>query len=93
MSKYRELSKEELELFRQDFIDFLVVNGIDADEWQESQENNPGKAAETIRIFTDFIFDTVLRKIKYIDGVGEGVIRSFQCLDDKIVLVGADRRR
>ena len=87
---YRLLTIEELALFQKEFIDFLVINGIDADEWEKIKIREPKKTDEIIAIFSRFIFESVFKKVKYLDFISEFQIKSFQCLNEKIILVGLD---
>jgi len=88
--KYRQLLKEELEELEKEFIDFLVVNGITADDWVELKATKNEKAELIIDSFSDVVFESSMRKIKYLEFITPKSIKCFQCLDDKIVLVGVD---
>ena len=88
--KYRALSDEELEIFRDDFVSFLVVNGISADDWEELKSNDPEKSAKMVDIFSDHVFETVLKKVQYLERVADGNIKTFQCLESKMILVAFD---
>ena len=46
--KYERLSKNELEELEKEFVDFLVVNGITAQDWVAIKENEPLNADEII---------------------------------------------
>ncbi len=88
--KYRKLTKDELEVFEKEFIQFLVINGITADEWLKIKLNQKPKAERIIEQFSDVIFESVLRKTKYIDFIAPHSIKCFQFLNDKVVMVGVD---
>ena len=45
------------ENLKEDFVDFLVVNGIDAEEWTKLKSNNPDKAQHIIAQFSDVVFE------------------------------------
>ncbi|MFA0963975.1 DUF6495 family protein [Roseivirga sp. BDSF3-8] len=88
--KYRRLSKEELEPLEKDFIDFLVVNGITADEWEKMQKETPDKCEQVVDQFSDVVFESIMRKVRYLELRTPTSVKAFQCLPDQIVLVGMD---
>lgn len=90
MSKFRELSLEELKLFEKEFINYLAVNGIDADLWQKIKANEPEKANKLISIFGDVVYSTVLTKIEYLEVATTNSIKYFKFLSDKAILIGLD---
>jgi len=69
MSKYRVLTADELHVLKKEFIDFLVVNGITATDWEKIKVDNPEKATKTIELFSDVVVEGSLRKIKYLKKV------------------------
>ncbi len=88
MPKYRQLSREELGHLEKDFVDFLVVNGVTADDWREIQITSAGKRDNVLDAFSDVVFEGVLRKVGFLDFRAENHLMSFQCLPEKMVLVG-----
>lgn len=66
MAKYRKLTSEELKNFEKEFIEYLVINGIDAQTWELMKEGNPGGAQKIIELFSDVVFEKILRNSKYI---------------------------
>jgi hypothetical protein len=88
--KYRKLSGDELKELEKEFIDFLIVNGITADVWEDLKVKNIAKADLIIDSFSDVVFEGIFRKVKYLDFVTPNSIKCFQCLDNEIVLIGLD---
>ena len=88
MAKYRRLTIEELKELEKEFIDFLVLNGITGDDWLKMKTKSPEKAEQMLSLFSDVIFEGILRKVKYLDFRAEKMVRTFQCLKEKIILVG-----
>ena len=88
MAKYRVLSIAELEEMEKEFIDYLVLNGIAANDWQKLKKSKPKNAEEIIELFSDVVFETIMRKTHYLEKRGEKEMRVLQCLNDKFVLVG-----
>ncbi|MBT8233853.1 MAG: hypothetical protein HKO66_15395 [Saprospiraceae bacterium] len=67
MAKYRLLTTEELKLFEKEFIDFLVVNGIISDSWEKMKIENIEEADKIIDLFSDIIFEKILRQNSYLE--------------------------
>jgi len=61
------LSKEEMEIFDEDFKHFMVINGVSNEEWLELNENNIQKATELVELFADTVLQKVYEKIKFIE--------------------------
>ena len=87
---YRLLTLAELEELEKEFVDYLVVNGIAADDWVKIKEEEAKQADQIIELFSDVVFEGILRKVQFLDVVTPESIKTFQCLVDKIVLVGLD---
>ena len=51
--KYRELTTLELKELEKEFIDYLIVNGITADDWVKIKEEQQEKAEDIITLFSD----------------------------------------
>lgn len=86
--KYRALTTEELHELEKEFVDFLVVNGITADQWVKIKEEDKPAAEDMIVLFSDVVMEGVLRNIQYLEFRTRDDIKTFQCLSEKIVLVG-----
>jgi len=66
MPKYRTLTHTELKELEKEFVDYLVVAGIDAQKWVQIKDDSPAKAVRIIELFSDVVFEKILRKTKYI---------------------------
>ena len=86
--KYRLLTADELNELEKEFIEFLVMNGITADQWVKLKEDEKEVAEDMIVLFSDVVLEGVLRKVQFLEVVSKSDIKTFQCLDKKIVLVG-----
>lgn len=86
--KYRLLTIDELNELEKEFIEFLVINGVTADDWEKIKATDIQKADKFIELFSDTVFEGVMRKVKYLDFRSEKLLQSFQCLAEKIVMVG-----
>ncbi|MEQ8415493.1 MAG: DUF6495 family protein [Imperialibacter sp.] len=88
MAKYRTLTREELTALEKEFIDYLIVNGITADDWEKLKKETPAKANKIVDLFSDVVFEDVLRKTEFLELRTRTHIMTYQCLQDKIVLCG-----
>ena len=88
--KYRKLTKEELVPLEKEFVDFLVINGIVADDWGKMKQNDPVNAERIIEQFSDVVFEGTLRKILFVDIIQPKHLYTFQCLPEKIILRGIE---
>lgn len=86
--KYRVLSTEELHELEKEFIDFLVVNGITAEDWERLKKEEKEKAESIIVLFSDVVFEGIMRKVQFLEIRTKDDVKTFQCLDEKLVLVG-----
>lgn len=85
--KYKRLSKEELDELEKEFIDFLVINGIAAEDWQQMKTNQTEIAEEIIDQFSDVVWEGSLRKLEYLHRITERALYAFKCEADKIHLI------
>jgi len=67
MPKYRLLYKEELEDLKVEFVRFMSAHSITSDDWEKMKANESEKSMKWIEIFSDMVFDTVLKKIKLLE--------------------------
>lgn len=86
--KYRILTSEELNELEKEFVDFLVLNGITADQWVRIKNEDNPSAEDMITLFSDVVMEGVIRQIQFLEIRSKNDIKTFQCLEDKIVLVG-----
>ena len=90
MPKFRRLTIDELEELKDEFINFLTVSGIYADDWQKILKEQPDSADTFIDNFSDLVFEKSLKKIKYLENKSDKDLKLFKCLDDKIHFKGQD---
>ena len=88
MPKFRLLSHEELKEFEKEFIDYLVVNGITGEDWGRIKENQPKEAIKIMDLFSDVIFEAVMRKIEFLEIRTPKEVQTFQSTSTKLVMVG-----
>lgn len=88
--KYRMLTNDELQELEKEFIEFLVLNGIVADDWEKIKKEEKQVAENLIILFSDVVIEGSMRKIKFLEFRHRNEILMFQCLPEKIVLVGLE---
>ena len=90
MAKYRLLTKEELITFEKEFINYLVVNGITGEDWAVLKKDDPEKAEDITDLFSDVVFEKIMRNAQFLTYRSPKKLYAFQCLADELVLVGVD---
>lgn len=90
MPKYRLLTIDELKEFEKEFVDFLVVNGIEPEKWEELKENDPSSVDKIIELFSDVILESVLRKVNFIQLKSKKYVHAIQCLGDKMISIALE---
>ena len=88
MAKYRLLTNQELVEMKTEFINYLVINGITADDWKKMLAEDPEKAQSIVDLFSDVVFEKILRKVNFVLKQGEKEIIAFHCMDETIEMCG-----
>jgi hypothetical protein len=86
MTRYRRLSLEELEGLKDEFVKFLIVQGIDSAQWVQFKVDNPVKAEALIDSFSDFIWDGIVKKVEYLEAIDSAGIKLYKCEQEHIFL-------
>jgi len=87
MTKYRLLNQEELQNFEDEFVKYLVVNGIAAEDWRKMLEERPDDAQKIVDLFSDVVFEKIMREVQFLVIYRKSYIQSIQCLKDKMIMV------
>jgi hypothetical protein len=87
MPKYRHLTKDELAELEKEFVEYLILNGVGADDWVKIKEQDKPKAEKFLELFSDVVFESVLRKIKFLEYREKNSLQVFQCLPEHLVVV------
>lgn len=90
MPTYRLLTLEELTELEKEFVEYLVLNGITAEDWVKIKENDKADTDRLIELFSDVVFEGIMRNVTYLEYRAENFIHAFQCLTDKLVLVAME---
>lgn len=86
--KYKRLTTEELKELEPEFINFLAAAQITGPDWDKMKKNELSKAEELIEVFSDMVYEKVLSKIKFLEYRDITTLNIFNCVEDKIILVG-----
>lgn len=86
--KYKRLNQEELKALEAEFIQFLASAQITAHDWEKMKREQPEQAEELIDVFSDVVYDKVLRKIEYLEFRDSGSLNVFFCAPERAYLLG-----
>lgn len=90
--KYRILNDTELSHLEEDLKQFLIVNGIHAEEWARINIEEKEKAIQLVEIFSDSVLQKVYEKLTYIEFRSHDTCMVFNCLPDKIELITLQKK-
>lgn len=76
--KYRILTAEELQPLENDLKAFLIVNGLDGDEWKKLNAEHPEKAVRVIASFSDAVLQVVYERLRFLEFRGPDNILVFK---------------
>ena len=82
--KYKQLTKEQLESLHLEFAQFLASQKIDANEWAKIKEENPKLVEEELNLFSDMVWEDVLKRVEYLEHYSSNSINLFNCKEDAI---------
>lgn len=91
MAKYRLLTTDELAELEPEFIKYLVVNGITAEDWKVLKESKPDEAQHIIDLFSDVVFEKILRKAAFIQIQNDKILRVIRCNSDEMELIAVHK--
>jgi hypothetical protein len=84
--KYRRLGLDELDLLKDEFIQFLVVNGIVPTEWEQLKKDNSAAVDVWIEQFSDIVIEKALKNITYLEFREPNQLLFFKCSEAEIEL-------
>lgn len=77
--KYTKLTKEQFEELNEEFAVFLSAQSIDVKEWSAIKEEKPELADKELDVFSDFVWERVLSKAKYLEHFSADSLNLFRC--------------
>lgn len=87
MAKYRNLTLEELSHLDDEFISFLVVNGITADDWEKLKKEDMSSAEKVIESFSDVVFEKIMRQTRYLERFGANEYATIACVSHNFHMI------
>ena len=84
---YRMLTMEELKVFEEDFKQFLIVNGVHTEEWEEMNLTNKEKAVQLVEVFSDSVLQKVYEKILFLEHRSKNSCLVFKIKKENIELI------
>ena len=85
--KYTRLSKEQFEELHQEFINFLATQSITGDEWADIKTNTPEVAEQELDVFSDLVWEGVLKQVKYLEHLSPQQMHLFNLKDNEMQLI------
>ena len=85
--KYARLTKEQFEELHHEFIKFLATESITYDEWTLIKKGQPEVAEEELDVFSDMVWEGVLKQVKYLEHISPNQIHLFHCLKNEMRLI------
>lgn len=86
--KYRRLRADELADLETEFVRFLAVQSVPADDWEKMKETDMDKVNLLLDKFSEVVYEKVLANVEYLEFRTPKDIKTFFCPKDKIYLIG-----
>lgn len=83
-TRFERLTTKEFELLEDSFVQFLVVQGIDASSWVKLKEENPEKMNQLLDQFSEYVHLSTLVSCRFISKFSENILITSQISKDKI---------
>ena len=82
--KYIQLTKEQFEELHEEFAVFLAAQSIDVKEWDSIKKDKPTLADKELNAFSDFVWEKVLDRAKYLDHFSKDTLNLFKCNENDL---------
>ncbi len=90
--KYRILTKEEMQIFDEDFKHFMITTGVTNEEWIEMNVSDIPKATALVELFSDTVLQKVYEKLQFIEFRSEDACMIFQCKKENMELISLNKK-
>lgn len=90
--KYRILTKEEMNIFDEDFKHFLITNGVTNEEWLEMNQSDLDKATALVELFSDTVLQKVYEKLQFIEFRSMDACMIFHCKKENMELISLNKK-
>lgn len=84
---FRRLTVEELEELKEEFVQYLIANGIDANLWERFKKEDPEKADLFVQKFSQLVLEKSLEKVEYLEHRTPTDLKLFFCDKERIDLI------
>ena len=84
---FRKLTEDELEELKEEFVQYLVANGVDAELWEQLKKDEPEKSDLFVQQFSNVVFQKSLEKIEYLEHRTPSDVKLFYCGKETIDLI------
>ena len=85
--KYRMLTKEQFSELHPEFINFLASQTISKNEWDTIKKEKPEVAQQELEIFSDLVWEGVLKEVKYLDNSSPQQLFLFKIDEEEMKLI------
>lgn len=85
--KFARLTKEQFEEMHEEFGRFLATRSISKDDWVVMKASNPSGAEEELDLFSDLVWEGVLRNVNYLENISAQHMHLFYAGDKEIKLI------
>jgi len=90
--KYRILTKEEMQIFDEDFKHFMITNGVTNEEWIEMNVSDIPKATALVELFSDTVLQKVYEKLLFIEFRSIDACMIFHCKKENMELISLNKK-
>ena len=84
---FRKLTEDELEELKEEFVQYLVANGVDASLWEQLKKDESEKAEFFVQQFSNVVLQKSLEKIQYLEHLTPSDVKLFYCGKESIDLI------
>ena len=84
---FRKLTEDELEELKEEFVQYLVANGVDAVLWDQLKKDDTEKAEFFVQQFSNIVLRKSLEKIQYLEHRTPSDVKLFHCGKEAIDLI------
>ena len=84
---FRKLTEDELEELKEEFVQYLVANGVDAELWEQLKKDEPEKSDLFVQQFSNVVLQKSLEKIEYLEHRTPSDVKLFYCGKETIDLI------
>lgn len=86
--KYRRLTTDELAELETEFVRFLAVQSIPADEWEKIKATDSARMGQLLDKFSEVVYEKVIANLTYLEYRTPKDIKTFYCTENTIYLIG-----